>query len=114
MAISEAEFLRQIIQLATLYGWWCMHQRPAMLSSGKWVTATQGQGKGFPDLVLVRERVLWVEVKTDKGKCTREQDEWLSRLKAAEQETYIWRPSYWASIQLTLSQECDGCNATMH
>jgi VRR-NUC domain-containing protein len=45
------------------------------------------------DLTLVRDRVVWVELKTETGKVSAAQREWLDALKAAGAEAYIWRPS---------------------
>jgi hypothetical protein len=52
---SEASFLEQIIDLAHLFGWRVAHFRAARTFSG-WRTPVQGDGKGFPDLVLCRRR----------------------------------------------------------
>jgi hypothetical protein len=48
--ITEAAFLRQVLDLAKLRGWRTAHFRPAQTSRG-WRTAVQGDGAGFPDLV---------------------------------------------------------------
>ena len=49
--------------------------------------------RGFPDLVLVGKRVIFVELKKQTGRVSREQQEWLDSLEAAGQEAYVWRPS---------------------
>lgn len=52
--------------------------------------------KGFPDLVAVRrrdQRVVWVELKSEKGRVRPEQQEWLEDLRWARQEAFLWRPS---------------------
>ncbi len=103
---TEEEFLRQVIELARVFGWRTAHFRPAMTASGRWVTAVQGNGKGFPDLVLVRgDRILFVELKTDVGRLTNEQADWLSALKAAGAAVYLWRPADWEQIVATLKGE---------
>jgi hypothetical protein len=51
--ITEAEFLAQVLQLAKLCGWLTAHFRPAKTAHG-WRTAVQGDGAGWPDLVLLR------------------------------------------------------------
>jgi hypothetical protein len=58
---------------------------------------------GFPDLVLVRERVLFVELKGERTRVTREQQQWLEALRAAGAETYLWRPDDWDEIQRVLT-----------
>lgn len=65
-----------------------------MTKRGKWVTAVQGDGKGFPDLVLLRPgRAIMAELKAVKGKVTPEQETWLKTARAANLEAYVWRPS---------------------
>lgn len=69
--ISEAEFQRQVITYARLRGWLVCHFRPARTAHG-WRTVVQGDGCGWPDLVLVRGPVLLVvELKTDRGRVSR-------------------------------------------
>ena len=48
---------------------------------------------GFPDLVIVGERVIYRELKTAKGKVTAAQAEWLHALVMAEQDACVWRPA---------------------
>jgi hypothetical protein len=59
-----------------------------------WRTPVQGDGKGFPDLVLARPpRVIFAELKTAKGKLGPEQENWLAALTACPGvEVYVWRP----------------------
>lgn len=78
--VTEAQFQRQVLQLAVLTGWRTAHFRPAQNSRGEWRTAVAGDGKGFPDLVLVRETVLFVELKVGRNKLTTDQVEWRDAL----------------------------------
>jgi hypothetical protein len=51
---------------------------------------------GWPDLVMWSEaqrRVLYVELKSETGKLSFEQDIVLDSLRAAGCETFVWRPS---------------------
>ncbi|MFI8595884.1 VRR-NUC domain-containing protein [Rothia koreensis] len=50
---------------------------------------------GFPDLVLVRpdRGVLWRELKTTRGRLTRDQQAWLNDLTQAGQNAAVWRPA---------------------
>lgn len=53
---------------------------------------------GFPDLVLVNaraQRVVFVEVKSAKGKLSDDQLKWYAGLIAAGAEAYVWRPQDW-------------------
>lgn len=82
--ITEAQFLRQVLDLARMLGWRAYH--PAL---SKW------SERGWPDLALVRPpRLVFAELKTDRGKTTSHQDEWLALLRACPgAETYLWRPA---------------------
>jgi len=81
-ATSEDSLLRSIIAEAQLRGWLVYHARPARTKDGRWVTPMQGDA-GFPDLVLVRKpRVLFIEVKSERGKVSPEQWCWVHELDA--------------------------------
>jgi hypothetical protein len=47
---------------------------------------------GFPDLVLLGDRVAFVELKTDTGRVRPDQQIWLDGLRAAGQAVYVIRP----------------------
>jgi hypothetical protein len=96
--ISETDFLKQIIDLCHALGYVVAHFRPGMNQRGRWMTAVSGDGAGFPDLVLVKDRVIYAELKSEHGKTAIEQDKWLSLLKLAGQETYVWKPSQFEEI----------------
>jgi len=88
-SISERDLQGQIIELARLMKWkvyftWRSLHSPA----------------GFPDLVLVRPpRLIFAELKSEKGKLTAAQDDWLGHLeRVAGAEVYLWRPSCWEEI----------------
>ena len=105
--VSEAQFQRQVIQFAQLCGWRVAHFRPAMDSKGRWKTAVAGDGAGFPDLVLVRERVLFVELKTDTGRLTPDQEAWRQAAQAAGATHHVWRPRDWPAIERTLQRRSE-------
>jgi hypothetical protein len=90
----ERDFQSAVIEAARALGWTVAHFRPARTGHG-WRTPVQADGKGFPDLCLVRDRVLFVELKRDKGKLTREQAAWVTKLRWAGAEVYVWRPDDW-------------------
>ncbi len=69
--------------LAPMLGWrLCYH-----------TLRSKGSQSGFPDRVLVRERVIFAELKREKGVLTPAQIEWLNGLARAGAEVYVWRPS---------------------
>ena len=62
--------------------------------------------KGFPDLIALhpgKKRILAIEVKTETGKVTPEQLNWLAGFKLCGVETWLLRPSqfdeFWESIR---------------
>ena len=96
--LSEKDFQTQVIDLAHVFGWKVAHFRPAQTAKG-WRTPVGADGKGFPDLVLARERdgkrqQIFAELKTDKGTATIEQLQWLKVLNG-----YLWKPSDFDKIQ---------------
>lgn len=99
---SEAGFLKAVLELAQLYGWRSAHFRPAMTRSGRWVTAVQGDGVGFPDLILLRERLVVIETKSARGRLTPEQRAWLEAFDAVGAQTIVARPADWDMLVETL------------
>jgi hypothetical protein len=89
--LTEKAFLEQVRGLARLLGWMVFHTHDSRRSE-----------PGFPDLVLLRERVVWAELKTDTGRLTPAQVAWVEALRRAGQEVYLWRPSAWAEIHAVL------------
>ena len=94
--VSERELQDWIVASARLLGWRVAHFRPAWTQRG-WRTAGSYDAQGWPDLVLVRERVVFAEVKTDRGRLRPEQEGWLGSLRHAGAEVYVWRPEDWTS-----------------
>ncbi len=100
--ISERAFLRMILDLAHLRHWRAAHFRPARTAKG-WRTAVQGFGKGFPDVIALREaRTVVIELKAQKGRLTPEQEAWLTAFRATDAEVYVFRPSQWPEIEHVL------------
>lgn len=89
--LREDEWQRQVIELARMLGWHVAHFRAARTKHG-WATPVQGDGAGWPDLVLVRDRVIYAELKRDSGRLRPEQEQWQEWLERAGAETYVFRP----------------------
>lgn len=81
-----------IVEMAHFRGWMVAHFAPAQVGGGAWRTPYKYDTEGFPDLVLVRERLVMAEVKGHGDTVRAEQEQWLSRLTEAGVEAYIWRP----------------------
>lgn len=101
-AQGEQAFQRQVIEFARLHRWRTAHFRPGMDRRGQWKTAVQGDGAGFPDLVLVRERLVFAELKAVGGKLRPDQTAWRDALRAAGVEWHEWRPTDWPQIEEAL------------
>jgi hypothetical protein len=79
--LSEKEWQAQVIQLARTLGF-----------KHYFTYRSKRSPSGFPDLVLVRERTIFCELKGERGKPTNAQREWLAALLAAGAEVYLIRP----------------------
>lgn len=104
--MNEAQFQRQVVDLAWIAGWLFVHHRPARTAHG-WRTPVEGPlGAGWPDLVLVsprRKRVLYVELKADKGRLSPAQAEVHAALREAGAEVRVWRPRDFDAIAAELT-----------
>ena len=85
---SEKSFMAEVIRAARRHGWNRIYHTHDSRKSAA----------GFPDLVIVRERVVWAELKTEEGQLSAEQANWIEDLRAAGQEVYVWRPSDWPEL----------------
>jgi hypothetical protein len=110
--LSEREFKNAVVAFARDLGWLVHHDLPSQRANGSWATATQGDS-GFPDLVLVhpgdsarKPMVVFAELKTQRGKTTASQEQWLTALRASGQMAFIWRPSEMSAIcQMLVTNE---------
>ena len=111
-AVKEADFQRQVTDLATALGWAWAHWRPLQNRRGMWQVPVEGPlGAGWPDLTLVRvrdRRLLFVELKRELGTVSADQAAVLAALGELEVElgrtptpfqlppkvqVVVWRPS---------------------
>jgi hypothetical protein len=99
---TEEQFQRTVEDYARLMKWRIAHFRPARTATG-WKTAVSGDGRGFPDLVLVRgKRVVYIELKSEKGRLSADQAAWITALQGAKQECYVFHPSDWGELSEVL------------
>lgn len=90
---EEADFQAKIIKLAKATGWAIYHTYDSRRSN-----------RGWPDLALVRGvSMLFLEVKSEDGAATPDQEEWIDRLKQVKFVTaaIAW-PRHWDEIAETL------------
>jgi hypothetical protein len=88
---TEKQFMAAVIETAQMLGWLVYHTHDSRHSAA-----------GFPDLVLVRDRVVFAELKAEKEKISDEQEAWLAALGFAGAEVFCWRPSDWEVIEEAL------------
>ena len=90
---SERDFQRQVLALAKLRGWLAFHTYDSRRSTA-----------GVPDLLLVRPpRVVFAELKTERGMVSPAQRAWLDALGRCSVESYCWRPSCWGELDAILA-----------
>jgi hypothetical protein len=93
--MHESELQSNAIDAAHALGYHVAHFRPARTAHG-WATAVAADGKGWPDLCMAgRGRVMFRELKSEKGTLTKEQRVWGLRLGDAGADYRVWRPSDW-------------------
>ena len=87
--MTEKQFMRNVIDLARILGFAVYHTHDSRRSQGGW-----------PDLVLLKDgRMIAAELKSERGRVTREQQAWLDGLGTiAGVESYLWRPADWNHI----------------
>lgn len=107
-ALTEAEFQRQVCDLAALYGWTWVHFRAARTERG-WRVPVEGPlGKGWPDLVLVspmRRRTIAVELKRELAADPSPDQQYVhTMLGEAGWTVQVWRPSDLPRIQQELAK----------
>lgn len=104
LRMSEAQWQKRVTDYAAWKGWAWIHVRPARKKDDEWRTPVSGPlGKGWPDLLLVRrDRVVALELKSDRGKPSPEQERVLAVLSGAVQ-AMVARPRDWDHIQEVLA-----------
>ena len=91
--MTEKQFQARVVKIAKTLGWKVYHTYDSRCSE-----------PGFPDLVLVKNRVIFRELKTDTGKLRTEQKEWAASLTGAGCDFKVWRPQDMTSIILELKK----------
>ena len=80
--MSEKDLMAAVVAAARMGNWLCFHTFDSRRSA-----------PGFPDLVLVRGlQALFVECKTERGRLTVEQRQWLDGLQQAGLRAFVLRP----------------------
>lgn len=107
--LSEKVFTKSILNLARMLGWRTAHFHDSRRQVKPGVFVGDRDAAGFPDLVLVRPpRIIFAELKTDTGKATQKQKEWLLALDDCAcashglTAVYLWRPAMIVDIERIL------------
>ena len=94
---SEWQFQNFVIARAINNGW--SHYHAPDNKPDKNGRIQSGIVKGFPDIVLVKgSKLVFAELKTETGRVSPEQKDWLAKLASTGCETYVWRPSMWKEV----------------
>ena len=91
-SISHADWQKSVIEIARLYGWKVMHLGKAKTKTGRWLTPVGADGAGFPDLLMLRERVLVAELKSMRDTLRANQRVWLGAFLGAGCTAVTWKP----------------------
>lgn len=105
-AVSERAFSQAVYDLARLCGW-LVYRTPTFRRTCS--------TPGFPDMVLIKNgRLIFAELKTDKGKVSEAQSVWLDALERHDTrgimqthhyDVVCWRPQDWDEIEAVLKGE---------
>jgi hypothetical protein len=90
--LSETDFQNKVIRYAVAHGWMYYHTHDSRRSPS-----------GFPDLVLVRERVVFLELKSDTGELSGAQKKFIQALRRAKAEIHWFRPGAMSEVERILT-----------
>ncbi len=111
--MTENDLLEAVLALAQAAGYRCFHQRPARMVQREgekqgWSSALSGS-PGWPDLAICGHcRFLLVELKSDTGTLTEDQQRWRFELEYAKIEYHVWKPADWTSGKIADALGCRG------
>ena len=107
--MTERDLQRAVISLARRCGFLVAHHHDSRRQVGNGRLVGDRDAAGLPDLILVRgKRVVFAELKTEKGKLRPAQKTWIDALRAVESDAAgrvlvkVWTPSSWDEIERLL------------
>lgn len=90
--LTEAQFQRRVTDYCNLRGLRWHHEQDSRRSKA-----------GYPDLTIAGPKgVVWLELKTEKGRVKPEQQAWIDTLRAAGCDALIVRPQHWDDVKALL------------
>lgn len=109
--MREAALQRNVLELLKRTGWLAAHfhdsRREVTRRDGRSLVIGDKAAAGFPDIAATRRDVLlFAELKTEKGKLSPAQEQWLAHLRWVEASSgglvivRVWRPSSWHSGEI--------------
>ena len=93
--LTEAQWQQRVVDYAHRCGWWVLHHPDSRRATAA----------GWPDLALLRERLVLAELKSPRGVLRPEQADVLARLDRAGVETHVWRPVDWPQVMRILGRQ---------
>lgn len=91
--LTEKDWTGQVVELAKALGWRRYHTYRSDRSE-----------PGWPDEALVRERLILLELKSERGKLSDAQRDWLTALLHAGVEAYVARPGQLDNLAYVLTR----------
>ena len=91
LSASEKKFATTVAGFMRRHGW--------RVQRNGWIGVGNQHVKGFPDMVCIREAILFVELKTTTGKLKPAQEEWRDCILAAGGQWELWRPRDWEALK---------------
>lgn len=88
--MTEKVWQQQVVALFKQLGWRGYH-----------TLRSKGSQPGYPDLTLAhpdQRRIVFLELKTETGKLTDRQADWISTLRRAGAEVYVVRPRHMQAL----------------
>ena len=100
---TEKDLQRSVMDYARANRWRVAHHHDSRRQVRPGVHVGDRDAAGMPDLMLVRDdRLVFVELKSEHGKLTVNQQQWIDALEQTAAEVYTWRPGDWREVETTL------------
>ncbi len=91
--MNETDLKTTVIDMCRRHRLLVAHFKPTQIRPGIWVTAVDGDGRGFPDCVIAGVGgVLYRELKADGKYPEPDQRKWIAVLTEAGADVGVWRP----------------------
>lgn len=91
-ALTEREWQQQVLDLCAYHHLKTYHTYDSRRSTA-----------GFPDLTIVGRSTVFAELKSEKGKVSAAQHEWIVALNNSGVEAHVWRPSDMPTVRAVLA-----------